>query len=202
MRIGINVPDRVLNRIKALDPEVNVSKMCRQALGDYCAVLERARARVASDGVDEQVMRWSERRHEEPDWVGYALDDARDWVNAISLRGWSSFFRFYDSLKSTGKDEDGLGRASQSIMVAGEFWTRSSEMRSTQWFDQQYPANPAVNHFTKARDEYTRAWFGYVNEVRRKQLQYVAERAERERAERERARSARPEPEVPPQLRY
>ena len=137
----------------------------------------------------------------EPDWVGYALDDARDWVNAISPRGWSSFFRFYDSLKSAGKDVDGLGRASPSIMVAGEFWTRSSEMRSTEWFDQQYPANPAVNHFAKARDEYTRAWFGYVNEVRRKQSQYVAERDERERAERERAWKARPEPEVPPQLR-
>ena len=74
-------------------------------------------------------------------------------------------------------------------------------MRSTEWFDQQYPANSAVNHFTKARDEYTRAWLGYVNEVRRKQLQYVAERDERERAERERAWKARPEPEVPPQLR-
>ena len=109
MRIGINVPDRVLNRIKALDPEVNVSKMCREALEDCCAVLERARARVASDGVLEQVVRLSEGQLIEPDWVGYALDDARDWVNAISPRGWSSFFRFYDSLKSAGKDVAWVG---------------------------------------------------------------------------------------------
>ena len=201
MRIGINVPDRVLNRIKALDPEVNVSKMCRRALEDYCAVLERARERVASDGVHEQVVLLSQGQLDEPDWVAYALDDARDWVNAISPRGWSSFFRFYDSLKSAGKDVDGLGRASPSIMVAGEFWTRSSEMRSTEWFDQQYPANPAVNHFTKARDEYTRAWFGYVNEVRRKQLQHIDDEWKRVTAEREKAWAARPKPEVPPQLR-
>ena len=93
MRIGINVPDRVLNRIKALDPEVNVSKMCRQALEDYCAVLERARERVASDGVHEQVVRCPKGNSIEPDWVGYALDDARDWVNAIDPAWDGQFFR-------------------------------------------------------------------------------------------------------------
>ena len=201
MRIGINVPDRVLNRIKALDPEVNVSKMCREALEDCCAVLERARARVASDGVDEQVMRLSEGQLIEPDWVGYALDDARDWVNTTSPDKWARFFSLYDSLKSTGRDVAGSGRTYPFEVTQG-FWKRISDKETSEWFEQQYDANPSFNAHAKAEDEHTRAWLGYVNEVRRKQLQHIDDEWKRVMAEREKAWAARPEPELPPQLRY
>ena len=200
MRIGINVTDRILKRIKELDPGANVSQICRQAVVARCATLERATERVASDGTDEQVVRLSEGQLIEPDWVGYALDDARDWVNTTSPDKWARFFSLYDSLKSTGRDVAGSGRTYPFEVTQG-FWKRISDKETSEWFEQQYDANPSFNAHAKAEDEHTRAWLGYVNEVRRKQSQYVAERDERERAERERAWKARPEPEVPPQLR-
>ena len=201
MRIGINVPERVRNQIKKLDPDVNVSKMCCQALEDYCAVLERATERVASDGTDEQVVRLSEGRLDEPDWAGYALDDVRDWVNQIDPETWDEFFELYESLKSKGEDVTWLPGSYcwMEGMEDKHFFAHSA--KHSEWFFQQAKRNRDPRALTKARDEYTRAWLGYVTEVRRKQLQYVAERDERERAERERAWKARPEPEVPPQLR-
>ena len=201
MRIGINVPERVRNQIKKLDPDVNVSKMCCQALEDYCAVLERATERVASDGAEAQVARLSEGQLIEPDWVGYALDDARDWVNTTSPDKWARFFSLYDSLKSTGRDVAGSGRTYPFEVTQG-FWKRISDKETSEWFEQQYDANPSFNAHAKAEDEHTRAWLGYVNEVRRKQLQHIDDEWKRVMAEREKAWAARPEPELPPQLRY
>ena len=206
MRIGINVPERVRNQIKKLDPDVNVSKMCCQALEDYCAVLERARARFEADDLgelDELVAQLSEAHLDEPDWVGFALDDARDWVHVVSSHYWEKSFRYYDSLKSTGKDVAELRRVSPFPF---EWWHTFSERRfdkkNAEWLDQQYVVNSDVTSFSKAEDKYSRAWLGYVYEVRRKQLQYIAERDKRRMAERGKAGAARPEPELPPQLRY
>ena len=203
MRIGINVPSELLDRIKALGNKVNVSRMCRQALEDYCAVLERARARFEADDLDELdelVAQLSEAHLDEPDWVGFALDDARKWVHGVSSNYWEKSFTYYDGLKSTGKDIAESRRASPfPFEWSDTFWTRRKE--NAEWLDQQYVVHSDVTSFSKAEDKYARAWLGYVYEVRRKQLQYVAERDERERAEREGAWKARPEPEVPPQLR-
>ena len=199
MRIGINVPERVRNQIKKLDPDVNVSKMCCQALEDYCAVLERARARVASDGVLEQVVRLSEGQLIEPDWVGYALDDAQDWVRAIDPDRWTRFFDLYGSPKSRGKDV--AWSPDPPSEVTRWFWKRSFDKENSEWFEHQYEANSSFNAHAKAEDEYAHAWLGYVNEVRRKQLQHIDDEWKRVMAEREKAWAARPAPEVPPQLR-
>ena len=50
MRIGINVPNELLQRVKAIRPEVNVSQICREALEESARNAERVRARVAADG--------------------------------------------------------------------------------------------------------------------------------------------------------
>ncbi len=202
MRIGINVPERVRNQIKKLDPDVNVSKMCCQALEDYCAVLERATERVASDGVHEQVVLLSQERLIEPDWAGYALDDVRDWVNQIDPETWDEFFELYESRKSKGEDVTWLPESYcwMEGMEDKHFFAHSA--KHSEWFFQQAKRNRDPRALAKARDEYARAWLGYVNEVRRKQLQHVDDEWKRVMAEREKAWAARPEPEVPPQLRY
>jgi hypothetical protein len=52
----------------------------------------------------------------------------------------------------------------------------------------------------KAENDYIRTWLAYVNEVRRKCLQYRAEKNEEVLADRQKAWLSRPEPELPFQL--
>ena len=39
-----------------------------------------------------------------PNPTGHALDDARDWVNAIDPDDWDEFFNLHDGGKSRGDD--------------------------------------------------------------------------------------------------
>ncbi len=199
MRIGINVPDKVIRQIKQLDPEVNVSRICREAIESYCASLERIPARVAGDGMDEQVTRLSQERLAEPDWVGHALDDARDWVKAIDPDEWDEFFNLYESGKSRGEDVTWLHDAFSRVECKG-FFERFGD--NVEWFQREYKINRNSNAHPKAEAVYTRAWFGYVNEVRRQQQQHIADRYKIRTTDMEKARAARPEPELPQQLMY
>ena len=45
MRLGINVPDELLRRVKEIRPRVNVSQVCRQALERYVDIAEQAKRR-------------------------------------------------------------------------------------------------------------------------------------------------------------
>ena len=75
MRIGVNIPDKLLRRVKNIRPEVNVSQVCRQALEDRAALAERVKKQVEEDGMEAHTRRFFEPGHAplpEPDWVGYA----------------------------------------------------------------------------------------------------------------------------------
>ena len=73
MRIGINVPNELLQRVKQIRPELNVSQVCRDALEYRASVIERAGTQAALDGVDHYVDRLDQSVKKplvEPDWVG------------------------------------------------------------------------------------------------------------------------------------
>jgi hypothetical protein len=197
MRLGINVPDQIIRRMKELDPEVNVSQVCRDAMQAHCDTLERIRGRVAEDGMKDHVRRFSEGQLDEPDWVGYALDDARDWVNAVPRDEWDEFFHRHDILTSRGEDVTWLTGAFFQEGVKC-FTLRFSE--NSEWFRQEHKANRNSDFFKRAQEEYVRVWLAYVEEVHRMQEQYFAERLQDLMVERERAWAARPGPEVPPSL--
>ena len=59
MRIGVNIPDDLYQRMKHIKHTVNVSQVCREAIEAYVEDYERARARLESDGADEMVKRLS-----------------------------------------------------------------------------------------------------------------------------------------------
>ena len=199
MRIGIYVADEVIRQIKQLDPGVNVSRICREAIGSYCASVERIPARVGGDGMDEQVGRLSQERLPQPDWVGHALDDAGDWVNAIEPDDWDEFFNLHDGGKSRGDDVTWLHSAFYRRECKGFFDRFGDHM---EWFQREYKINRNSDARATAEAEYTRAWFGYVNEVRRRQQQHIADRYKIMTTDLEKARAARPEPELPQQLMY
>ena len=97
MRIGVNIPDELLQRVRVLRPEVNVSQICRQALEDRAALAERVKAQVEGDGMGTHIQRFLGPNYAplpEPDWVGHAMDDARSWVESVDPSEWHSLNGF------------------------------------------------------------------------------------------------------------
>ena len=205
MRIGINVPNGLLQQVKEIRPEVNVSQVCREALEHRVHVATIAAARAQDDGVEVQVERLDSlvsRPPDEPDWLAYAIEDAAGWVKVVTPEAWEQFIYQADFLRRQGRDE--------TEMV--EFWSRGGDMKGfygrlrehDEWFEYQFELQfeSGVTSDTHARvkEEYARAWLGYVNEVRRLLEKRRSEELKRLRGEREEYRRSLPTPEAPPQL--
>ena len=201
VRIGINVPDRIMRRIKELDPRVNISQICRDILSSYCGALERIESWVDDydEEVEEQVIRLSQEPPIEPDWVGHGLEDAREWVRTMHPDQWRYFWHSRDTLKEQAKDLRFLVDFYSGEGVKG-FHDRYREHAS--WFipPQLPPGIDRRDAFDRARENYYLAWQGYVNRVRSKQLRNYEEIRKGVLAEREESLQTALEPEIPPQL--
>ena len=108
MRIGINIPNELMKRIDPFRSEINLSQVCRDAIEKLADTHERVKERAAADGLEARIIRLVEPPIMEPDWVGYALDDARDWVASVDPDDWNYFFYLYDFFKSKGRDASEL----------------------------------------------------------------------------------------------
>ena len=204
MRIGINVPDELLRRVKEIRPQVNVSQVCREALERYVEIAERAKAQAIDDHVDVNVDRLAQSVKApmiEPDWVAYALDDARDWIRTVTPENWKWFTCESDIFRRQGRDE--------AELVAG--WSGSGDCKgftnrlwdNGEWYDYQFEehyVNGGPDPYNKAREEYSRAWLGYVHEARRMLENRYKEEYDRVMAERAEYRKSRPDPEPPQRL--
>ena len=204
MRIGINVPNDLLQQVKQISPPVNVSEVCRDALSQYVEVARRATAQVQDDGMEAKITRLYQETGlpPEPDWVGLALDNAANWVRNVTPEDWDDFVELVDELRGEGKRED---------LYIG-VWTTMYDGKGMMSHLNDYhdrlmrAARPslvsglALDASDRGRREFTRAWLGYVYEVRRLIEQRRKEAYERLRAEYDAAFRARPEPEVPEHL--
>lgn len=203
MRLGINVPNDLLSRVKGIRPQVNVSQICREALEHRVVLNERAIERVQADGMDREASRLAQSvRNQliEPDWEGMAYDDARDWVSRVNPGDWEFFCENYDTFSQEGLAVthiyDLIG-----IMEGKTFWDRWVENR--EWATNQF-RSLGYNYsdlYNNANYDYCRAWFGYVIEVRRKLAELHNSEYDRIMAERANKLLSRQEPEVPLQLK-
>ena len=205
MRIGVNVPNELLVKVKEIDPIVNVSQLVREALQRRVDIAELATARAIQDGVESQVDRLDASVRTsilEPDWVAYALEDAREWVWAATSQTWERFIYEIDFLRAQGRDPTEFVR----------IWSHGDEIRGLEqrlhdnrdWFEQRhelgFQTGNAVTPYEEAESEYARAWLSYVNEVRRLLELRRKEELDRLMAERKNYRAALPHPEAPTQL--
>ena len=204
MRIGINVPDELLRQVKEIRPDVNVSQVCRGALQHRVEVAQRAAAQATTDGVDGDVARLDEASGGpaiEPDWVAYALDDAREWTRRVTPENWEQFIHQSDVLRRQGRDETEMVNVWSR---GGGKGYRARLDESADWFDSEFEvrleSGGGPDPYERAHEEYTRAWLGYVYEVRRRLEHRRKEEYDRVMAERAEYRRSRPGPEVPPQL--
>ena len=197
MRIGINIPNELMKRIEPFRSEINLSQVCREAIERLATTHERVKERVAGDGVEEHVMRLAQQPLIEPDWVGYALDDARGWVMAVDLEDWDEFWYRHDFFKEKGED---LTWLIDGFPQEGTKWFSIRHIENSAWFIQEFKKSVNSDAHERARKEYASTWLSYVNEVRRKQLQHYDDIHKKTLADRERALRERPEPGVPSHL--
>ena len=204
MRIGINVPDDLLDRVKQAWTSVNISEVCRDALQRTVEEGRRVTNRVEQDDVEEKIA-WLDAQTalpEEPDWVALALDDAATWFKGITAAGWEHFLHQCDVLRRQGRDE--------AVMV--DIWSSMYDAQgirrhlheSQEWLiselEREEMTGIRSNAWERAMRTYARAWLGYVHEVRRRLEDRREEALARRQAEREAALHTRAEPEVPEQL--
>ena len=195
MRIGVNIPDELLQRVREIRPEVNVSQICRQALEDRAALAERVKAQVEEDGMGTHIQRFLGPNHAplpEPDWVGHAMDDARSWVESVDPSEWHSLNGFYD--RSADKEN--------CIALIVEIGVAFSQRRRDHldWCSQRYLRGDYGAH-DEALSKYRNAWLAYYRDVRRREEQLMAERHQERMSELESGWKSRPEPDLPPHLR-
>ena len=196
MRVGVNIPDKLLQRVKEIRPEVNVSQICRQALEDRAALAERVKAQVEEDGMGSHIQRFFEANRAplpEPDWVGFAMDDARSWVESVDPDEWHSVNGFYD--RSADK-ENCIPLIARTVMAFNRRW-----LDHLDWYPQGCRRGDADAPYYEGLSEYRDAWLAYYRDVRRYEQQLMAERHQQWMADLEAGWKSRPEPALPPHLR-
>ena len=106
MRIGINVPNELLKRVKAIQPEVNVSQICRNALEEFAQRSDRVVAQAADDDIKKHLEKIGQSDLfplVEPDWEGMALEDARDWLTRATAENWDRYLEIRHFLERQGR---------------------------------------------------------------------------------------------------
>ena len=205
MRIGINVPNELLNQVKQLSPEINISQVCREALQHRVEIARKAAALASMDGMDELIAQFDQSVPEPiiaPDWEAYGFEDAQNWVRVVTPEIWERFIYQYDFLLRQGRDPAEMVDLWSTDGNVRGFNSRQSDHKD--WFLEQheilFEAGIDVNLFENALKEYARAWLDYVNEARRRLEKLRKERYDKVMAERAASWQARPEPEAPTQL--
>ena len=203
MRLGINVPDELLQRAKEIDPPLNISQVCREAIQARADLVDRARALVLNDISEIDRLERELVLRPEPDWAALALEDASEWLRGVTPERWNRFLYESDFLRRQGRDQaEMVDLWSGDVSDAG---LRRRIAENEEWLIERYEeqwatGSPDVNLRAQAYEKYSRAWLFYVNEARRMLEERRKEEYDKLMAEREQHRRAISKPEVPEHL--
>ena len=177
MRVGINVPDELLRRVKEIRPQVNVSQVCRQALERRVEIAEMAKAQAIADDVDEDVDRLAQSIKApmiEPDWAAHTLLTTRGIgygrLNRRLGKGSSTRSMF---LRKQGRDEAEMvdvwsaqsETAKDSNTTCSANAGRGSSINSICRLESGGGPDPCITRPAKSMPA---LWLGYLYEARRK----------------------------------
>ena len=200
MRVGINVPNELVQRVKQANPDINHSQLCRAAMEDYASKSERAQEYLFANHEEMQeiargLIETDDRPLVAPDWTGYGLEDARDWVSTVNIEEWERFFDLYDFfLKRDGVEATScVDHASRPAGVKG-FHARWNDHREL--FNMLMDRDIDVPRLEYQKAYYD-AWIAYALKARGLYRDLVD--SERERIDAER-RDARKDLQVNPPM--
>ena len=220
MRIGINVPDELLQRLAPLKPELNISQVCREALEAKASSYERMRERLGDDAIIEVVNGISEkvsgREHTYlsllstiavDDWEQAGYEDAVAWVQAAEQEHWDALHDHQNFNEKSGNPDgyiptiliDGVNSFSKRRWAAYHLIQQQDD-DFVEWF---YDEHEDIDE-DAAKKEYMTTWLAYTSAVwdlflrlqQKNREEYLSER----RKQRQDARRDRTPPQVPEQL--
>lgn len=220
MRIGINVPNELLQRLAPLKPELNISQVCREALEAKASGYERMRERLGDDAIIKVVNSISEkvsgREHtylsllstiEVDDWEQAGYEDAVAWVQAADQEHWDALHDHQKFNEKSGNPDgyiptiliDGVNSFSKRRRSAYHLILQQDD-DFVEWF---YDEHGDIDEIV-AKKEYMTAWLAYTNAVwdlflrlqQGQREEYLAERLKK----RQEARRDRIPPQIPEQL--
>ncbi len=206
MRIGVNIPNELMRRLKPLKPGLNVSQVCRDALEAEVRNYENMRARLDDDDIQEAVSRITRREQEfravlDVNWEKLGYEDAADWVKVAEWHDWE---RLHHGREIRRKDDRQTWEWQPHSGKVKDFDDRYREFfgRINQQSDDFLDWYEELGGFDlrSAEQEYGNAWHAYTEAVWELICQKKEEYREARRKERLAERENRPAPEVPPHL--
>ncbi len=198
VRIGINVPDDLHERMEPLKRLTNVSQVCRDAIKAHVEAYERALARAKEDGMDSVAERLGNKLvPQEVDWELLGIEDAKVWVQLAKVEDFECLLHRLEGLERQG-------RSPYEVPIPRVEGTRVFEARSyehEEWFDRQAEADEEKNPYVEAKLAYQRGKISYILAVWNMAKEIAKERSNAVVIARKRSRrEARNQIEVPDRL--
>ena len=207
MRIGINIPDELMQRLEPLKPDLNISQVCREALVAKAEKYERMAASLRDEEINAAVDALSEREQAlsdavDLDWEMLGYEDAAAWTKAATWDDWDDLLAELHMYMETNWPEwkiippsiDGV----KSIFDRrGELHMREQQIRETdRSLYLRLLKKLAQRDHEAINRQYMTAWLTHVKAVWELVTQRDLERLEHRWAQ----RGAPPTPEVPERM--
>lgn len=174
MRIGLNVPNDLLESFKPLKGVYNLSQICREAIKSRIEAYERAVNQAKSDNMQAVAKRLFGQytRKVDVDWESVGRNDARVWAQLASLDDFEGFFYNLKVHKKLGRSEPGPYLFPRLLSEAPRFENHMSE--HDEWFARQIELDESVNPYIEAEKDYLRGWLSYLTAVWQMVKEHIA----------------------------
>ena len=219
MRIGINIPKELHQRLQPLKGTMNISQICREALEAHVEKYEEYTGWLDSDGAKDLVADICEKELErkalvEVDWETIGYKDAKDWVQAATLADWD----YWNRCRTDSHRKDTVwtfGRHVREGLMKGKFvspgatrtfhqryWEYSERIHEQDdefmdWMNEEYDGLGPAYDRGAAEQAYGLAWMTYTSAVWEKICGLRPAYQARRQSEQLESRQTRPNPEVP-----
>ncbi|MFC1952977.1 hypothetical protein ACFLWR_02480 [Chloroflexota bacterium] len=162
MRIGINIPDDLLQKMEPVKKISNVSQICREAIQETINNYQRAKERAGQDGMSDIALRLrKEMESYKVNWEDLGHEDAKAWSQIATLKNFEDLMHNLENAKKKGRTP-GLWVAPILTGVKG-FEERAGENEA--WFSRQKELDDNPDYFQMAEEGYERGWLSYVTAV-------------------------------------
>ncbi len=224
MRIGINIPKDLHQRLQPLKGSINISQICREALEarvdkyeEFVGWLDSEHAKEAIAGICDKEMQ--RKAIVEVDWETIGYQDAKDWVQGATLPDWDYWNRCRNHPDRSNQNFIWLhGRHVRSSKTRGEFVTpdgaktffqrhreymdliHDQDDEFWEWMHEQYDGLGPLYEWESSEQAYGRAWMTYTSAVWEMICQLRDERATELQNALLKSIENRPVPEVPERI--
>lgn len=151
MRIGVNVPNDIIERFKPLKGTYNLSQIFREAITSYIDAYERAVKQANADDMKNMAKKLAAKYMMKIilDWESIGRDDAKIWAQLASLEDFEGFFHNLEIHKKLGRGEPGPYLFPKNIPGAPRFENHIQE--NDEWFARQIELEESVNSSKSTR---------------------------------------------------